>query len=442
MILGLKPSVTGMAMNLEVLLYKWEGDNPKFKKAHAHFVVVRTPQKLKQLLQEKDFDLIVLGEHTLTESEISQIYRQFQVPFLVPESLDLKQVPKMAVCQQKKWVYEGDLQICVELHRESRQSVSNRFSIEVIKKFEQSIPYGQDEIVIAALRNYFKDVLNLDEVHWISIGDVNASVPPLLVLLAHLEKQKLEYTGLISDLESYESEYKNSGTWQIWQDVQQRCLALVWIEGRGGEKHCLVLNKIQNITLFHLANFMDSITLLLQKRWELCLRFADQEKLIYLDSLTSLYNQKYLSLTLDKKIEENRRYQNPFSILFIDIDYFKQVNDSLGHVVGSDVLLQLGLLIQGQVRASDYAFRYGGDEFIVLLSHTQGEPARLVAERIRSKVEGHTFQSSGHDISITVSIGLAFFPEHASSAVDIIRIADEAMYYGKNVSRNIVYKAS
>lgn len=432
----------GMAMNLEVLLYKWEGDNPKFKKAQAHFVTAQTPPKMMQLLREQDFDLIVLGDTTLPGSEISKIYRQFQVPFLIPKTLDLKQIPKAAVCQQNKWVYEADLQICVELHRQSRHTQSDRLSLDFLKKFEANIPYGQDEIVIAALKVYFQDVLNLKDVHWISLEKVMASTPPLLALLADLKKQKLDYADLSSDLESYESEYKSSDTWQIWQDQQQQSLVLLWVEGRGGEKQCLVLNKIQNINRQHLANIVDCMAPLLQKRWDLCLLFAEQQKLIYLDSLTNLYNQKYLSVTLDKKIEENRRYQNPFSILFIDIDYFKQVNDSLGHVVGSDVLKQLGQLILGQVRGSDYAFRYGGDEFIVLLGHTQGDPAQFVAERIRAKIEGHTFLSSGHEISITVSIGLAFFPEHASSALDIIRIADEAMYYGKNLSRNIVYKAS
>lgn len=130
------------------------------------------------------------------------------------------------------------------------------------------------------------------------------------------------------------------------------------------------------------------------------------------------------------------------SVLFIDVDHFKRVNDSLGHIVGSGVLKELGALLQGQIRTSDYAFRYGGDEFIVLLSHTAGQDAELVAERIRAKVEKSLFTVSEIEVKITVSIGLAFYPDHAQSADEIIRIADEAMYYGKHKSRNVVYKAS
>ena len=141
-------------------------------------------------------------------------------------------------------------------------------------------------------------------------------------------------------------------------------------------------------------------------------------------------------------MEENRRYDTPFSVLFIDVDHFKRVNDSMGHVVGSGVLKQLGDVLTDQIRSSDYAFRYGGDEFIILLSHTEGIEAENVAERIRKQVEKQVFSVNKVDVQITISIGLAFYPEHAQSAEEIVRIADEAMYYGKNKSRNIVYKAS
>src|SRR6185437_8993666 len=130
------------------------------------------------------------------------------------------------------------------------------------------------------------------------------------------------------------------------------------------------------------------------------------------------------------------------SLLFLDIDYFKMVNDGRGHWVGSKLLIELSKVLRLQVRSCDYCFRYGGDEFIVLLSGSTAENSKKVAERIRKAVESTTFSVEGHNMNLTVSIGLAAFPEHAQSASGLIQIADQAMYYGKKKSRNIVFVAS
>jgi diguanylate cyclase (GGDEF)-like protein len=166
------------------------------------------------------------------------------------------------------------------------------------------------------------------------------------------------------------------------------------------------------------------------------------KNLSYLDELTGLYNQKYLPLVLEHEIERSRRDSTEFSLLFLDIDYFKMVNDGRGHWVGSKLLIELSKVLRLQVRSCDYCFRYGGDEFIVLLGGSNAENSKKVAERIRKAVEGTTFSVEGHNMNLTVSIGLAGFPQHAKSASGLIQIADQAMYYGKRKSRNIVFVAS
>lgn len=162
----------------------------------------------------------------------------------------------------------------------------------------------------------------------------------------------------------------------------------------------------------------------------------------YVDEVTGLYNQRYLPMVLDHEISRNRRDEAQFCLLFLDIDYFKMVNDGRGHLVGSRLLLELGKILKAQVRSCDYTFRYGGDEFIVLLGNSNAENSKKVAERIRKAVESHTFSVEGHNLNLTVSIGLACFPEHAQTASGLIQIADQAMYYGKRKSRNIVFVAS
>ena len=166
------------------------------------------------------------------------------------------------------------------------------------------------------------------------------------------------------------------------------------------------------------------------------------EKLTYQDNITDLYNQRYLNAVLGGEFDYAKENNKSFSVLFIDVDYFKMVNDTSGHMVGSKVLIELSKLIKKRLRANDYAFRYGGDEFVVLLTDSNSESSFVYAENLRSMVEEHDFNIDGVLINITISVGLASFPEHASSPDQILKIADESMYYGKSKSRNIVYVAA
>jgi diguanylate cyclase (GGDEF)-like protein len=126
----------------------------------------------------------------------------------------------------------------------------------------------------------------------------------------------------------------------------------------------------------------------------------------------------------------------------MDIDLFKQVNDTRGHWVGSKLLVELGRLLHMNLRRSDYAFRYGGDEFVVVLPDTPPEGATVAAERIRNEIEKYSFIIDGQKLKVTMSIGIAAYPDHAESSSDIIKLADAAMYEGKAKSRNIVIMAS
>ena len=162
----------------------------------------------------------------------------------------------------------------------------------------------------------------------------------------------------------------------------------------------------------------------------------------YVDDVTDLFNQRYLPMVLDKEIQRCARSGGKFTVLFLDIDYFKMVNDSKGHWVGSKLIRELGQIIKSNVRGADFPFRYGGDEYVVVLIDTDAKQAVHVAERIRKCVEGTDFLIDGHNIRLTVSIGLATYPDHAATSEEVMKLADEAMYYGKSKSRNIVFIAS
>ncbi|OFZ20892.1 MAG: hypothetical protein A2X94_05130 [Bdellovibrionales bacterium GWB1_55_8] len=168
-------------------------------------------------------------------------------------------------------------------------------------------------------------------------------------------------------------------------------------------------------------------------------QYMGVHRLVYVDDATGLYNTRYLNYVLDREITQYQTTKKPFAVLFLDADRFKNVNDSHGHLAGTKILHELGTQLRKLVRDSDTCFRYGGDEFVAVLSSCDLNTAKTVAERIRASVEAETFlQSEGLNFKLTVSIGVALFPEHADSKQAIIDAADHAMYSSKRSTRNAV----
>ncbi len=186
-----------------------------------------------------------------------------------------------------------------------------------------------------------------------------------------------------------------------------------------------------------------SATLKLMSRFiEFGLSHWDSKHLAMKDDLTDLYNQRFLPVVLDNEINRAARRKQTFSILFLDLDYFKMVNDTRGHWIGSKLLKEIGRIVKASIRSCDYGFRYGGDEFVVVLPDTDIKGGQIVAERIRSTIEQTPFLIDGHEVRLTASVGLATFPDHAKTKEQMIQLADKAMYDAKRKSRNIVYVAS
>jgi two-component system, cell cycle response regulator len=166
----------------------------------------------------------------------------------------------------------------------------------------------------------------------------------------------------------------------------------------------------------------------------------ETERLSITDGLTGVWNRRYLELTLRKEIDRAQRFDRPLSLLMIDIDHFKRVNDLCGHQRGDEVLVELTRRVLDSVRTQiDTLARYGGEEFVVVLPETPEEGARVVAEKIRGAVRDHSFASdTGPDVSTTVSVGVASFPEDGKTAQELLHAADLAMYRAKQGGRDRV----
>jgi diguanylate cyclase (GGDEF)-like protein len=170
--------------------------------------------------------------------------------------------------------------------------------------------------------------------------------------------------------------------------------------------------------------------------------FKKVQELTLIDEHTGLYNARYLLATLDREIERAQRFARPVSLLFLDIDLFKQVNDTRGHLVGSGILKAVGKRLHESVRTVDSVCRYGGDEFAVLLLETNMDRAKVVAERIRHHIAAPAFDvGDGAPLQLTVSIGFATFPDHGKAARALLEAADKAMYVAKGAGRNAVASA-
>ena len=171
-------------------------------------------------------------------------------------------------------------------------------------------------------------------------------------------------------------------------------------------------------------------------------QYQGARELIYTDDLTGLYNHRYLHIALEQEIRRSERYGLEFSLAFIDLDLFKTINDEHGHLVGSDILRQVGELLRECVRDADMLFRYGGDEFTALLVETDTRGAKIVAERIRSSIAEFEFSTGqGSTGRLTATVGHATYPIHATGLEEMIDLADKAMYIGKS-DRNIARSAS
>ncbi len=163
------------------------------------------------------------------------------------------------------------------------------------------------------------------------------------------------------------------------------------------------------------------------------------KRLSITDGLTKLYNSRYFYNQLKIEIDRTERYQRPLSLLLLDIDKFKDYNDTYGHLEGDQVLIRLGQVIRSCLRKMDSAYRYGGEEFTVILPETEGDEAATVAERIRTAVEMEHFTpiKDGDPVSITISIGVTEYNRKEEVALFVQR-ADKAMYQSKQAGRNRV----
>ncbi|MDQ3487600.1 MAG: GGDEF domain-containing protein [Acidobacteriota bacterium] len=172
------------------------------------------------------------------------------------------------------------------------------------------------------------------------------------------------------------------------------------------------------------------------------LRVQRAEALSVTDDLTSLYNSRFLAQVLRRETKRASRNGRPLSLLFLDLDGFKTINDTHGHLFGSRALVEAAAVIRASARETDMVARYGGDEFALVLPDTGTEGATAVGERVRERIEAHSFlQGDNLQIRLTASVGVATLPDAAATVEALIQAADMAMYRVKERGKNGIHVA-
>ncbi len=181
---------------------------------------------------------------------------------------------------------------------------------------------------------------------------------------------------------------------------------------------------------------------LLLNNMRICLENSSLKLLSITDELTGLFNRRYLKTSLIREVAKAQQTSTPLSAIVFDIDFFKKINDSHGHAGGDYVLKSVGGILKTHCRSGDLTFRYGGEEFVVLLPHTHLEEAKIFAERVRAELEALSLVYNEREIRVTISGGIASYPDTASDGDALIDVADLALYTAKNSGRNNIQMGS
>ncbi len=339
------------------------------------------------------------------------------------------------------------------------ESIANQVAISMEKEYlQEELRKRQQELsLISRLAGVMTSSLNIQNVYDTFVAGLREVIDVDFATVALIEGNELRLSALYSDVGS---------KWQVGEEVEYKGSATEWVvnqkrslvepdlaKGRifftGDEYLSRGLRSIVYLPLITKDEGIGSLIIASRKpdaytheQVDLLERLASQistsvanaqlyanaEQRARIDELTSLFNRRHFDESIEREVDRHSRYGSMLSIMFLDLDNFKSYNDLAGHIAGDKLLAKLGHGIRAVLRNIDQAFRYGGDEFAIILPNTSADDAFIVAERVRRMVAAETEYDR---VVITASIGLASWPNDGLKPDDIVEAADQALYYAK-----------
>lgn len=283
--------------------------------------------------------------------------------------------------------------------------------------------YGLENFVVVSLPEGFSPKKTAARLHWVfkRTKDTRPEVSTDLISELYANRKK----------KSYWSYSKEQHTYGIFSDCHEGQFFLCHFSLKKSVK------DIEQVLEFLAPFFAHSFGQIY--RWR---KVNELKNLIHVDDVTGLYNQRKLVKDLDYLVEKYKKDGNQFSVFFIDIDHFKHVNDGHGHLVGTQLLMALGKVLKLCLRESDLIYRYGGDEFVIVIPDIDHDLAISIGDRILTTVKDEQFKAEKDStFKLSVSIGIAHFPQDASDRDTILAFADQMMYHAKSAGRGRVSHA-
>lgn len=223
-------------------------------------------------------------------------------------------------------------------------------------------------------------------------------------------------------------------------DSEDSCVVTCAVRSKNGDLNLYCYHFITNKSAgYENAKLLESLT----KQTGMLLENQELFNQSITDEKTKLYNQRYLNYRFDQEVTRSRRHKHEFALFVFDIDHFKKFNDTYGHLVGDQVLIEVAKVIRHSFRTTDITARFGGEEFVVLVVETHIDRAVELANKVREAIKNNIVTTSdGKQLTVTVSIGVAYFPHHGLSPKELFEAADQALYKAKANGRNRVELAS
>ncbi len=339
---------------------------------------------------------------------------------------------------------EGKVREADERHAMSRETLVLKTLLDVSRLISSNYPMPK---VIKQISGKLRKLLNTDDC---SIMILNEKSKELAFCessgLTHWERQNIKFTvgeGVAGWVAKHKkpvliADVREDARFKVVEKQKRKMVSMISAPLMVKDRVIGVVSLTTRDEQHKFSQDELELVVLMSAHISLALENNRLYEISVMDGLTNVYNRRYLEQRLSEEVAYSKRYSKPLTVVMLDIDFFKNLNDTYGHQAGDHVLVKVSGLLSEALREYDVVARYGGEEFSVILPTTPKQKGASIAERLRVSVADHDFNHKGKEISTSISLGVASFPEDGDSPESLIAAADKALYRAKEYGRNQV----